>query len=53
MRTFEIIVALIVAVMAFVVLKLIGLIVKFALIAALLGFVAGLVLARAFRSRSP
>ncbi|HXR94489.1 MAG TPA: hypothetical protein VN718_01340 [Rhizomicrobium sp.] len=53
MRTFEFVVALVVAVVAFVVLKLIGLIVKFALIAAALGFIAGLVLARAFRARSP
>jgi len=36
MRTFEFIVALIVAVVLFVVLKLIGLIVKFALIAAII-----------------
>jgi membrane associated rhomboid family serine protease len=40
-------------VVAFVVLKLIGLIVKFALIAAVLGFIAGLVLARGLRPRSP
>jgi hypothetical protein len=53
MRTFEFAVALIVAVVAFVVLKLIGLIVKFALIAAVLGFIAGLILARSLRLRSP
>jgi len=53
MRTFELVIALIVAVSLFVVLKLIGLMVKFALIAALAGFVAGLLLARAFRSRAP
>ncbi|HUO01316.1 MAG TPA: hypothetical protein VMU31_00950 [Rhizomicrobium sp.] len=52
MRSFELVVALIVAVIVFAALKIIGLIVKFALIAALLGFVAGLVLARALRSRS-
>jgi multisubunit Na+/H+ antiporter MnhF subunit len=34
-------------------LKLIGLIVKFALIAAILGFIAGLILARSLRPRSP
>jgi multisubunit Na+/H+ antiporter MnhF subunit len=38
-----------VAVLLFAVLKLIGLVVKFALVAAVLGFVAGLVLARSFR----
>jgi membrane associated rhomboid family serine protease len=53
MRTFEFVIALLVAVVAFVVLKLIGLIVKFALIAAVLGFIAGLILARSLRPRSP
>jgi len=53
MRTFEFVIALIVAVVLFVVLKLIGLIVKFALIAAGLGFIAGLILARSLRPRSP
>jgi len=53
MRTFEFVIALIVAVVAFVVLELIGLIVKFALIAAVLGFIAGLILARSLRPRSP
>ena len=52
MRGFEFAVALIVALMAFVVLKLIGLIVKFALIAAVIGFIAGLLLARSWRARS-
>ena len=42
-----------IAVVLFVVLKLIGLIVKFALIAAILGFIAGLILARSLRPRSP
>ena len=42
-----------IAVVLFVVLKLIGLIVKFALIAAVLGFIAGLILARSLRPRSP
>jgi membrane associated rhomboid family serine protease len=51
MRTFEIIAALIVAAIVFVVLKVLGLLIKFALIAALLGFVAGLLLARLFRRR--
>ncbi len=49
MRLFEILAALLLAGILFIVLKVIGLVVKFALIAALLGFVAGLVLARAFR----
>lgn len=49
MRTFEIIAALIVAAIVFVVLKVLGLLIKFALIAAVLGFVAGLLLARLFR----
>jgi hypothetical protein len=49
MRTVEIIAALVLALIVFAVLKVIGLVVKFALIAALLGFVIGLVLARAFR----
>jgi membrane associated rhomboid family serine protease len=52
MRTFEFVIALIAAVIVFVVLKLIGLIVKFALIAAIMGFIAGLVLARAVRPHS-
>jgi membrane associated rhomboid family serine protease len=46
---FEIIAALLLAVAVFVVLKVIGLVVKFALGAAVLGFVAGLLLARALR----
>ncbi len=49
LRTFEIIAGLAVAVLLFIILKVIGLVLKFALIAALLGFVAGLVLARSFR----
>lgn len=49
MRNFEIIAALVLAVILFVGLKVIGLVVKFALIAAALGFVAGLLLARSFR----
>jgi hypothetical protein len=46
---FEILAALLLAAILFIVLKVIGLVVKFALIAAALGFIAGLVLARAFR----
>lgn len=49
MRTFEIIIALIAAALVFVVFKILGLVIKFALIAAVLGFIAGLVLARLFR----
>jgi multisubunit Na+/H+ antiporter MnhF subunit len=49
MRTFEIIAGLLLAVILFAVLKMIGMVVKFALIAAVLGFVAGLILARSFR----
>lgn len=49
LRTFEIIAALLLATVLFVILKVIGLVVKFALIAAILGFVAGLLLARSLR----
>jgi hypothetical protein len=49
LKSFEIIAGLLLAAVLFVILKLIGIVVKFALIAALIGFVAGLVLARAFR----
>ena len=52
MRTFEIIVALICAAILFVALKVIGLVIKFALIAAVLGFAAGLLLARMLRPKS-
>ena len=52
MRPFELVIALIVAVIAFIILKLIGLVEKFALIAALAGFIAGLILARSLRARS-
>jgi hypothetical protein len=52
MRTVELIAALILALIVFVALKLLGLFLKFALIAAALGFVAGLLIARAFRSRT-
>jgi len=46
---FEIIAALLLAAILFIVLKVIGLVVKFALVAAAVGFVAGLLLARAWR----
>jgi membrane associated rhomboid family serine protease len=49
LKSFEIVAGLLLAAVLFVVLKLIGLVVKFALIAALVGFVAGLVLARSLR----
>ena len=52
MRTVEITIALICAVVLFTVLKIIGLVIKFALIAAVLGFGAGLLLARTLRPRS-
>jgi hypothetical protein len=48
-RTLEIIAALALAAVLFIILKVIGLVVKFALVAAILGFVAGLLLARALR----
>ena len=49
LRNFEIIAGLLLAAILFIVLKLIGMVLKFALIAALLGFGAGLLLARALR----
>ena len=49
MQKFEIIAALLLAAILFIVLKLIGIVLKFALVAAILGFVAGLLLARAMR----
>lgn len=52
MRTAELIAAVILALIVFVALKLLGLFIKFALVAAVLGFVAGLLIARAFRSRT-
>ncbi len=51
MRSFEIIAALIVAALAFVVIKLLGLVIHIALIAAVLGLVLGLVIARLLRRR--
>jgi hypothetical protein len=50
MRTLEVGLALALAIVAFVVLKLIGLVFKFALIAALMGLVLGFAIARAFRA---
>jgi membrane associated rhomboid family serine protease len=49
LRTFEVIAGLLLAAVLFILLKLIGMVIKFALIAAVLGFVAGLLLARALR----
>ena len=49
MKSFEIIAGLLLAAVLFVVLKLVGMVVKFAAIAALMGFVVGIVAARAFR----
>jgi hypothetical protein len=49
MRTAEIVIALICAAVLFAALKVIGLVLKFAAIAALLGFGAGLLLARMLR----
>jgi uncharacterized membrane protein len=49
LQRFEIIAALLLAVLVFFLFKLIGLWVKFALIAAVLGFAAGLLLARTLR----
>ena len=52
MRALEIIVGLIVAAVLFVVLEVIGIVIKFALIAAAAGFVAGAAITMMFRSRS-
>ena len=52
MRALEIIVGLIVAAVLFVVLEVIGIVIKFALIAAAVGFVAGAAITMMFRSRS-
>jgi multisubunit Na+/H+ antiporter MnhF subunit len=46
---FEIIAGLVLAATLFIVLKVIGIVIKFALVAAVLGFVAGLLLARTLR----
>ncbi len=56
MRTFQIVFALILAAVLFIILKLLGLLIQFALIAAVLGFAAGLLLwhlfSKVFRRRS-
>lgn len=52
MRAFEIVIAILVALAVIAVLKVIGLMLKFALIAGALGFVAGFLIARAFRART-
>ena len=49
LRSFEIIAGLLLAAVLFMALKVIGLVVKFALIAAIMGFFAGLFLARSLR----
>ncbi|HET7083677.1 MAG TPA: hypothetical protein VFI23_02835 [Rhizomicrobium sp.] len=49
MARLDIIAALLLAALLFIVLKVLGLVVKFALIAAVLGFVTGLFLARRWR----
>lgn len=52
MRTAELIAAIILAMIVFIALKLLGLFLKFALIAAAAGFIAGLLLARMLRAKS-
>ena len=49
MRSFEIIAGLLVALILFLGLKLIGMVFKFTIIAAMLGFVAGWLFARSLR----
>jgi hypothetical protein len=49
LRIFEILAGLLLAALLFIVLKVIGMVVKFALVAAVLGFAAGLLLARSLR----
>ncbi len=51
MRTIEIVAGLILAAVLFVALKILGLVIKVALIAAVLGFVIGVAVTRAFRAR--
>ncbi len=51
-RTLEIVAGLILALIAFVVIKVLGLLLKFALIAAVLGFVVGFGIAMMFRSKA-
>jgi hypothetical protein len=52
MRTLEIVVALVLAAIVFVAVKLIGFVLHIALIGAAVGLVVGFVIARAFRSAS-
>jgi positive regulator of sigma E activity len=52
MRAFELIAAVLVGLVLLVALKLIGVVIKIALIGALIGMVLGFVIARAFRSRA-
>lgn len=52
MRRFELMAGLLVALIAFIIFKVIGLVIKFAFIAAVLGFIAGLVIARMLRSKA-
>lgn len=52
MRALEIVAGLIVAAVLFVALKILGLVLKVALIAAVIGFVIGVVATRAFRTRA-
>jgi len=52
MRALEIIVGLIVAAALFVTLKIIGIVIKFAVIAAVIGFVVGVGITMMFRSKS-
>jgi hypothetical protein len=52
MRTLEVGLALLLAVIAFVVFKLIGLVFKFALVAALAGLIVGFAIGRALRRPS-
>jgi len=51
MRTFQIIAAVILALIVFAFLKVMGALIQFALGAALVGFIAGLLLARMFAKR--
>jgi hypothetical protein len=51
MRAFELIAAILVGLVLLVALKLIGVVIKIALIGALIGMVLGFFIARAFRSR--
>jgi hypothetical protein len=52
MRAFEIIAAVLVGIVLLGVLKLIGVVIKIALIGALIGMVLGFLIARAFRPRA-